>query len=38
VLRGFLERERIYHSELFRGLYEDAARRNMRRSLERLAV
>jgi len=36
VLRGFLERERLYHSDLFRGLYEDAARRNLRRSLERL--
>lgn len=38
VLRRYLERERVYHSDLFRGLYEDAARRNLRRSLERLGV
>ena len=38
VLRRFLERERIYQSDLFGGLYEDAARRNLRRSLERLGV
>ena len=38
VLRRFLERERIYHSELFRGLFEDAARRNLKRSLKRLGA
>ncbi|KAK0641808.1 hypothetical protein B0T16DRAFT_296056, partial [Cercophora newfieldiana] len=36
VLRGFLERERIYHSEVFRGLLEERARGNLKRSLERL--
>ncbi|GAB1318505.1 Phosphohydrolase [Madurella fahalii] len=36
VLKRFGERERIYHSELFRGLFEDAARRNLKRSIERL--
>jgi predicted metal-dependent HD superfamily phosphohydrolase len=38
VLRSFLEREWVYHSELFRSLYEDPARRNLQRSLGRLAV
>ncbi|KXX79071.1 hypothetical protein MMYC01_203041 [Madurella mycetomatis] len=38
VLKRFGERERIYHSELFRGLFEDAARRNLKRSIERLAA
>ncbi|KAK4034769.1 hypothetical protein C8A01DRAFT_18477 [Parachaetomium inaequale] len=38
VLKTFLERERVYHSELFRGLYEEVARRNLRRSLERLGL
>lgn len=37
VLAGFLERERIFHTDLFRGLYEAQARANLRRSLERLA-
>ncbi|KAK0717810.1 hypothetical protein B0T26DRAFT_646167 [Lasiosphaeria miniovina] len=36
VLRRFLGRERIFHSELFRALYEDAARGNLQRSLARL--
>lgn len=36
VLRGFLEREWIFHSELFRNLYEDAARKNLRRSMASL--
>jgi predicted metal-dependent HD superfamily phosphohydrolase len=36
VLKSFVERERIYHSDLFRGLYEEAARRNLRRSLLKL--
>jgi predicted metal-dependent HD superfamily phosphohydrolase len=36
VLRRFLARDRVYHSDLFRDLYEDAARRNLRRSVERL--
>lgn len=36
VLRRFLARDRVYHSDLFRALYEDAARRNLTRSLERL--
>lgn len=38
VLKRFCEREWIYHSELFRGLFEDAARRNLKRSIERLAA
>ncbi|KAL2128986.1 hypothetical protein VTI74DRAFT_8374 [Chaetomium olivicolor] len=38
VLKGFLQRGRIYQSELFRGLYEEKARANMRRSLEGLGV
>lgn len=38
VLRRFLERERLFYSELFGGLYEAAARRNLRRSLARLGV
>jgi predicted metal-dependent HD superfamily phosphohydrolase len=37
VLRGFLERERIYHSDLFRDLFEEKARENLRRAVERLA-
>ena len=36
VLRGFLGRERIYHSEVFGGLWEGRARGNIRGSLERL--
>ncbi|KAK4205089.1 hypothetical protein QBC40DRAFT_325736 [Triangularia verruculosa] len=36
VLKRFLEREWIYHSELFRELLEEKARANLRRSLERL--
>ncbi|KAJ4298801.1 hypothetical protein N0V88_003834 [Collariella sp. IMI 366227] len=36
VLFKFLEREWIFHSELFRELYEDKARKNLRRSLKRL--
>ncbi|KAK4155380.1 hypothetical protein C8A00DRAFT_42013 [Chaetomidium leptoderma] len=38
VLGGFLGRERVYHSELFRGLYEESARSNLKRSLERLGA
>jgi predicted metal-dependent HD superfamily phosphohydrolase len=38
VLERFLGRERVYHSELFRGLYEEAARRNLRRLLARLGL
>ncbi len=38
VLRLFLARETVYHSDLFRVLYEDAARRNLRRSLVRLGA
>ncbi|KAK0670317.1 hypothetical protein QBC41DRAFT_221985, partial [Cercophora samala] len=36
VLRKFLGREWIYHSGLFRGLLEEKARANLRRSVERL--
>lgn len=36
VLRGFLERDKIYHSEVFRGLWEEKARGNLRDSLEEL--
>ena len=36
VLRGLLEREWIFHSKLLRGLYEDAARKNLRRSMASL--
>ena len=36
VLRGFLDREHIYFSDLFRGLLEEKARANLRRSLARL--
>jgi predicted metal-dependent HD superfamily phosphohydrolase len=36
VLRRFLARDRVYHSDLFGILYEDATRRNLRRSLEQL--
>ncbi|KAK0742071.1 hypothetical protein B0T21DRAFT_360597 [Apiosordaria backusii] len=36
VLERFLEREWIYHSELFRGLLEEKTRANLRRSVERL--
>lgn len=35
ILKGFLERPFIYHSEPFRAKYEDAARRNLARSLGR---
>lgn len=36
VLRGFLDRERIYGTEYFRGHHEAQARKNIARSLERL--
>jgi predicted metal-dependent HD superfamily phosphohydrolase len=36
ILRGFLAREWIYATELFRERYEMAARENLRRSLARL--
>lgn len=36
VLRRFLARDQVYHSNLFGALYEDAARRNLRRSVEQL--
>jgi predicted metal-dependent HD superfamily phosphohydrolase len=36
VLRRFLARDRVYHSDLFGTLYEDAARRNLKRSVEQL--
>ena len=36
VLRGFQDREHIYFSDLFRGLLEEKARANLRRSLARL--
>ena len=38
VLNGFLERPRIYHTEWFRERYEAQARRNLERSLARLAA
>lgn len=36
VLVGFLERERIFHSDSFHPAYETAARENLRRSIARL--
>jgi predicted metal-dependent HD superfamily phosphohydrolase len=36
ILRGFLERERIYSTEYFSGAHEGRARANIARSLERL--
>jgi predicted metal-dependent HD superfamily phosphohydrolase len=36
VLERFLEREYIFHSEAFRGLFEERARANLRRSTEQL--
>jgi predicted metal-dependent HD superfamily phosphohydrolase len=36
VLRRFLARDRVYHSDLFGTLYEDTARRNLKRSVEQL--
>ncbi|KAK3988269.1 hypothetical protein QBC44DRAFT_329766 [Cladorrhinum sp. PSN332] len=36
VLKGFLEREWIFHSDVFRGLLEVKARSNLRRSIWRL--
>ncbi|KAK4172099.1 hypothetical protein QBC36DRAFT_81288 [Triangularia setosa] len=36
VLKRFLGRQWIYHSELFRGLLEEKARANLRKSVERL--
>ncbi|KAK4160368.1 hypothetical protein QBC43DRAFT_325630 [Cladorrhinum sp. PSN259] len=36
VLKGFLERKWIFHSETFRVLLEEKARVNLRRSIERL--
>ncbi len=36
ILRGFLERERIYSTEYFSGAHEARARENIARSLERL--
>jgi predicted metal-dependent HD superfamily phosphohydrolase len=36
VLRRFLDRPHIYHSEHFRSRYEDRARQNLRQSIEEL--
>ena len=36
ILRGFLDREKIYSTEYFRAHYETQARENMARSLDRL--
>ena len=36
VLRSFLERDRIYATDIFRDRYEAAARANLRRSIDRL--
>ena len=36
ILRGFLERERIYNTEYFSGAHEAQARENLARSLKRL--
>ncbi|MFD9897704.1 hypothetical protein [Mesorhizobium sp. NPDC059025] len=36
VLRTFLEREHIYHTEIFRSRFEKQARENIRRSIEAL--
>ena len=38
VLTGFLNRPRIFYSDLFRGLYEEKARANISRSLARLHI
>jgi predicted metal-dependent HD superfamily phosphohydrolase len=37
VLESFLAREHIFHTEIFRHRFEAQARRNIARSLERLA-
>ena len=36
VLEGFLRRENIYHTGLFRGIYEAQARMNLQRAIDRL--
>jgi predicted metal-dependent HD superfamily phosphohydrolase len=36
VLQKFLERDHIYETEYFRGLYEKSARENLQRSIDRL--
>jgi predicted metal-dependent HD superfamily phosphohydrolase len=36
ILRGFLEREHIYHTDVFRVRYEEQARQNLSHSIERL--
>lgn len=38
VLKGFLERSWIYHSDVFRGLLESKARENMKMSIARLEL
>ncbi len=37
IIRSFLERKIIFHTALFHGEYDGPARRNLRRSLEKLA-
>lgn len=36
ILRSFLERESIYHTEYFQAKYEEVARKNLQRSLQNL--
>ena len=38
ILRGFLDRDHIYHTDNFRMIYESTAQANLERSLERLAA
>jgi predicted metal-dependent HD superfamily phosphohydrolase len=38
VLQGFLDRERLYGSDLFHAQFEQRARENLRRSLQRLGA
>lgn len=36
ILRGFLEREAIFHTDRFKNLYEDQARINLKRAIDNL--
>jgi predicted metal-dependent HD superfamily phosphohydrolase len=36
VLQSFLDRDRIYRTDVFAGLYEQSARENLSRSISRL--
>jgi predicted metal-dependent HD superfamily phosphohydrolase len=38
VLRSFLDRDFVFQTELFRGLFEEAAKKNLRRAMAKVAL